>query len=86
MNRQTKAIILSLMKDIASKDSQILRDTERILYNSNMLSIFRSAECPENFIQAMRDSVELSYAERRHCSQALIKAFNKHLKAKKSPA
>ena len=70
MNKKGLAIVKSILDDIKTNDN--LDEASSTLNNRVTVELLLLAGCPEIFIQAMKETLDLSYTERRYCCDQIL--------------
>jgi hypothetical protein len=79
MNKRVSAIIKSIIKDMASKDKEVVSDVTITMNHSVVIQLFLEAGCPQSILFAIRDSLPLSYLERKYCATKILAELNRRL-------
>ncbi len=77
MTTKLKAILKSIIKDMASTDGDVVFDIATTMRNQSMIQLLLEAGCPQSIIFAIRDSLPLSYLERKYCATKILSAVKK---------
>ena len=78
MNKASVALIKNLLKDMSSNNDELRLDGARKFITTPYLcSILIEAGCPKNILDAMRDTIELSYVERVYCCKKILAEVKK---------
>ncbi len=77
MNKISIALTKNLIKDIASDDGPIFNAASKFVTDPEFQGILSESGCPENIINAMIDTANLSYIERVYCCKKILDEVKK---------
>ena len=73
MNKQVRHIIKSLLNDLATNECVEFYGALKNLRCPRFLALLREADCPEELIQSMLNTAELSHIERKYVVTKILK-------------
>ena len=77
MNKFALALTKLLVKDIGSDDDAAFNGAAKWVHDPEFHATLAQAKCPENIINAIEDTVELSQIERAYCSKQILAELKK---------
>ena len=77
MNKISLAWTKILVKDVASDDAATFNGVCKFINDPEFREILTKAGCPENIINAIKETVDLSYVERVYCCKKILAEVKK---------
>lgn len=77
MSKALHAILKSILLDLKKDNDEVLKEVEETLGNKVVVALLIEAGCPFKYIEAMIDTLPLSYIQRVHCVDQILISLKK---------